>query len=87
MPAFTLPELPGSSSIRALASFAREEYTGLTTTALPVQHPVVQGLELVFKNGTLVRPSTYTISKNTITLGGALIAGDWVVVYYYFRPS
>lgn len=87
MPALTLPERPGSSSLRALAAFAREEFTGLTTAAVTVSHAIVQGVELVFKNGTLVRPSTYTISGTTITLGSALLAGDWVVVHYYFRPS
>jgi hypothetical protein len=38
-----------------------------------------------WKNGTMVRPSLVTVLGNVVTLPGALIAGDWVVVVYKSR--
>lgn len=82
-----LPTQPESPNIRALAALTREEFTGLTTAVVTLSHECRAGTELVFKNGTLVRPTTYTLSGKTITLGGALIAGDWTVVLYHARTG
>jgi hypothetical protein len=82
-----LPEQAETPNVQALASFTREEVTGLTTADVVLAREVSAGTECVWKNGTLVRPSTYAVSGKTITLGGALIAGDWVVVTYWARPG
>jgi hypothetical protein len=39
----------------------------------------------VWKNGTMVRPSLVSVAGNVVTLPGALIAGDWVVVIFKAR--
>lgn len=76
---------------KVLAAEYRERFTGLTTTAItlakvPLRTVDDVGLELVFKNGTLLDPnggaSGYTISGKSITLGTAAIAGDVFVIRY-----
>lgn len=81
-----LSEAPTANE-RALASLTRERFTGLVTAVVTCSYPVQSGTELVFKNGSLVDPDSYTVSNTTITLGGALIAGDIVVVLYHARLS
>lgn len=86
----SLPSQPETPNVRVLAQEYREEFTGLTTAVVTLANAPLEtvngvGLELVFKNGALVAPSTYTIDANVITLGSALIAGDVVVVRYPFR--
>lgn len=85
-----LPRQPESPNVRALAQEYRERFTGLSTAVVtlaqvPMQTVNGQGLELVFKNGALVDPSTYTTAGNVITLGGALTGSDVVVVRYPYR--
>lgn len=82
-----LPTSPETPNVRALAGFTREEFTGLVTAVVTLTHEAQAGVEMVYKNGTLVRPTTYTLSGKLITLSGALIAGDWVVVTYWARIS
>lgn len=82
-----LPEPPESPNVRALAGWSREEFTGLTTAVVTLAKTANAGTELVVKNGSIVRPSTYTLAGTTLTLGSALIAGDWVVVWYHARPT
>jgi hypothetical protein len=73
---------------RALAAEYRERFTGLvvatiTLTKTPLRTVDDVGLELLFKNGTLLDPSVaYSISGKTITLAVAAIAGDVFVVRY-----
>lgn len=82
-----LPTEPETPNIRALAALTREEFTGLVTAVVTLTHELRAGTEVVVKNGSVVRPTTYTLSGKTITLGGALIAGDWVVVLYHARQG
>ena len=83
----SLPTPPASPNEVALASWKVEEFTGLTvaTITLAANADAASGMVLVWKNGTLLRPSLNTISANVITLPSALIAGDWVVVVYHSR--
>lgn len=85
--AVSLASPPASRNESILAQWQQEEFTGITTTVVPLSYPpdVDSGLVLVFKNGTLLRPSLNTISGSTLTLPSALIAGDWVVVHYKSR--
>lgn len=89
-----LPTTPDNNNERALAQVYRERFTGLTGTALtllntPARTADDTGLERVFKNGALLDPAGgaggYSITGKAITLGTALIAGDVVVVHYWYR--
>lgn len=89
-----LPGTPTDNNERALAQVYRERFTGLTGTAItllnvPARTADDVGLERVFKNGLLLDPaggaSGYTIVGKAITLGAALVGGDVVVVYYWYR--
>lgn len=82
-----LPEIPKSANERALASFIRERFTGLTTTTVTLSNTPLSGFESVFKNGVLLDPNTYTISGQVITLGSALTGTDVVQVKYYFKAG
>lgn len=93
-----LPLQPESPNVAALASLTRETFTGLTTATITLGNEVRMsagiaggGLELVFKNGSLLNPgggaSGYSISGKTITLGTAAIAGDWFLVLYFARSK
>lgn len=82
-----LPERPESANVQALASLTREEFTGLTTAVVTLSKAANAGTEIVVKNGSIVRPSTYTLAGTTLTLGSALIAGDWVAVWYHARAT
>ena len=82
-----LPQQPETANVRALAAWVREELTGLTTAVVTLAHEPQTETETVVKNGAVVRPSTYTVSGKTITLGSALVAGDWVVVTYWARTG
>lgn len=85
----SLPVAPETQNIRALAAWRQEEVTGLVTATITLQQQIdaASGICLVWKNGTLVQPSTITIAGNTLTLGSALIAGDWVVIFYKARGT
>ena len=78
---------PESPNIRALAQWRQEQFTGLTTTDIPLSQVPDQasGILLCWKNGTLLDPTTVTLSGSTLTLSSALIAGDVVVVFYKAR--
>lgn len=76
---------------QVLAAEYRERFTGLVTAAIgltksPLRTVDDVGLELVFKNGTLLDPNGgaggYAISGKAITLGTAAIAGDVFVIRY-----
>lgn len=86
------PQQPETPNIRFLAQRERERFTGLTTAVVTLTNTPAQtirgtGLDAVFKNGALVDPTTYTVVGNVITLGGALIVGDVVVVFYAYRSG
>lgn len=85
--ALTLNAPPESPNIRALAAWRQERLTGITGTTITLQQNVdaASGILLVFKNGALLDPSTTALSGKTLTLGGALVAGDIVVVLYHAR--
>lgn len=75
-----------SPNERALAQMTRVRLTGQTGTTVTVGLTIVAGLEQVFKNGSLLDPSSeYTISGATLTLTVAAVAGDVFVVYGHFR--
>ena len=78
---------PPEGNDRALAAWRQERLTGLTTATVTLQQNVdaASGLLLVFKNGTLLDPTTVTLSQNVLTLSSALIAGDIIVVVYKAR--
>jgi len=84
-----LPTQPETQNVRVLAQESLEEFTGIATATVTLTNRVLTtvngiALALVFKNGTLVQPSTYTIAGNVITLGSALTGTDWVVVRYSY---
>lgn len=83
----SLPAPYETKNIQALAQWRQEEFTGLATATISLsQTPdAASGILLAFKNGTLLRPSLNTLSGSTLTLPGALIVGDWLVVYYKAR--
>jgi hypothetical protein len=78
---------PPEGNDRALAAWRQERLTGLTTATVTLSQnvDVASGICLVFKNGTLLDPTTVTPSGKTLTLSGALVAGDIVVVLYHAR--
>lgn len=89
-----MPGVPADSNERALAQVYRERFTGLTGTAITLAYTPAQtadsvGLERVYKNGALLDhaggASGYSILGKAITLGAALIAGDVVIVHYWYR--
>lgn len=82
-----LPTAPESPNVRALASWTWERYTGLTSSAVTVKNPVVSGTALVWKNGSLVDPTTVTTQSKTVTLPASLVSGDVVVVTYFYRQG
>lgn len=93
----TSKSLSGSSpapfidrNVRKLMQYTRDVITGAVGTSITVENPIIDGLELVFKNGVLLTPSVqYTVDADGlgITLGSAAIAGDYYVVQYYYRST
>lgn len=84
---FKLPEQPETPNILALSRQIRDRITGVVGVTVTLSQPPVSGSELVFLNGALVDPSSYTISGVTLTLGGAAIVTDVLVVRYLFRSN
>ena len=89
-----MPSVPADANERALAQVYRERFTGLTGTVVTLLNTPARtaddvGLERVYKNGTLLDPAGgaggYSIAGKVITLGTALIAGDVVIVHYWYR--
>lgn len=85
--ALSLPIPPRDANERALAAWKQERFTGLTGTSVSLSSSVDanSGILMVFKNGSLVDPSTVAVSGATLTLGGALIGTDVLVVFYKAR--
>ena len=82
----TLPNSPASQNERALGNVNVERQTGAVGGTLTLSGTAVDGLALVWKNGTLLDPSGgASVSGNTVTLGVAAIAGDVFVIWYYAR--
>jgi hypothetical protein len=83
------PSTPeGDANIRTLFRVCRDVITGATTDELETSNPVVEGMELLFKNGTLLEPTTeYSVAGTTITLDVAAIAGDVFVILYHYRAT
>jgi len=83
-----LPNPPESPNIRALSQWARERFTGSTSTTITLANNAVAGTEFVWKNGALLDPppgTAYSISGAVITLGSSRLTGDVFVISYYFR--
>jgi len=78
---------PPEGNDRALAAWRQERVTGLTTATVTLKQNVdaASGILLVFKNGALLDPLTIALSGQTLTLSGALVAGDIIVVLYHAR--
>jgi hypothetical protein len=75
---------------RRLFQLMRDVITGVVGTSMDVSNQIVDGMELVFKNGVLLTPTVeYTVDADRlgITLGSAAIAGDYFVVWYYYRAN
>jgi len=96
MPVFAtllMPDEPESPNIRALSALAVERYTGSTATTFTLTDTAIEGMEQVFKNGTLLDPGnpgaagTYLLKQNTLTLGTALLVTDVLIVRYYYRVA
>ena len=82
----TLPQAPDNGNERLLAGYTVERQTGAVGGTLTLSATPVDGLTLVWKNGTLLDPSGgASVSGTTVTLGVAAIAGDVFVITYYAR--
>jgi len=87
--AISLPKAPATANERTLAAWKMEEQTGITGAAVSLALPVDEGAGLLhcWVNGTLVQPSTHSVSGQTLTLGTALSPSDWIVVHYKARGT
>lgn len=86
-----LPKAPAGANERVLAQEYREELTGVTGSTLTLTHQPLRtvnglGLELLFKNGTLLTPGVgYTIDGQAVTLAVAAVSGDVFVARYPYN--
>ena len=87
--AVTLTTPPKTANERALAAWNMEEQTGITGTTVTLAQTVDEkaGLLHCWVNGTLVQPSTHSVSGSTLTLGSALSPSDWIVIHYKARGT
>lgn len=77
-----------SPNLRSLASWKTESLTGIAGTVLTFGNVIDRNAALLFKNGSLVDPGTYTVTLNTITaLSPASIVGDVWLLFYHFRST
>lgn len=83
--AVSTPNAPGSPNQRAFANLKVERLTGVTGATLTFTNVIDPTFYLLFKNGSLVDPSTLTVTGTTIGLGTAAISGDVFVLQYHFR--
>jgi hypothetical protein len=80
-----LPAKTADPNIRALARLERETRTGSASATWDLTNNILEGYELVYKNGLLLQPVTdYTLSGKRITFVVAPIAGDRTTAIYYF---
>jgi len=85
--ALGLPQHPETDNVRSLSYWKSERMTGITGDTLTCDHVIDPEAHLLFKNGSLVDPSTYTIDGQTITgLSPASSSGDVWILHYHFRP-
>lgn len=91
-----LPVVPADPTLRSLAQFKIERFTGSTATTIKLGNKAIAGLEMVFKTPaggatTLLDPllatPDYTVSGDTITLHTAPLTSDVILIRYYFRVS
>lgn len=83
-----IPNQPENGNIRSLANWKAERVSGIAGTTLPLTNVIDTEATLVFQNGSLLDPNTYTITANTIELGSSAVSGDvFVVFYHYTRPA
>lgn len=83
----TLPLPVGTldPNVLALSRFTRETRTGSTSATWDLTNKVIDGYELVFKNGLLLQSVTdYSVSGARITFVVAPIVGDRTTVMYYY---
>lgn len=79
------PNAPSSPNQQSFANMKVERVTGVTGTSLPFTNVIDSTFYLLFKNGSLVDPSTLTVAGSTITVGTAAISSDVFVLMYHFR--
>ena len=83
-----LPVKTEDQNLRALSRHTRETRTGSVAPEWDVTDVIIEGQEMVFKNGLLLEPSTdYTVSKRRLTLAVAPIAADRLTIVYWYRVS
>jgi hypothetical protein len=84
---YPLPVGTLDPNVLALSRFVRETRTGSTSATWDLGNRIIEGYELIFKNGLLLQPVTdYSVSGTRITFAVAPIAGDRTTAVYYF-PS
>lgn len=83
----SLASPPETPNVRTLAAWTQEEQTGIVgvTITLSQVPDGASGVIMIWKNGTLVRPSLQSVVGKTVTLAVALAAPDWVVIFYKNR--
>lgn len=86
-----LPLAAATPNETALSQVTKERFTGSTATILTLRNHAIAGLELVFKNGTLLDPAAstpdYFLLQNQLTLAAALVSSDVVQIHYPFTTS
>lgn len=80
-----LPNAPETPNIQSLANLTVERVTGITGTTLTFTNVIDAGFYLLFKNGSLVDPTTVSVTGKTITLGSAATGTDIFVLAYHYR--
>jgi hypothetical protein len=84
----TLPLPVGTldPNVLALSRFTRESRTGSTSATWDLVNRILEGYELVFKNGILLQGGgvDYSVSGARITFVAAPIAGDRTTAVYYY---
>lgn len=89
--AFPRPYGARDAAVLLLYQFGQEEQTGLTSTALTLEHAPIPGSLLLFKNGTKLREvagaAGFAIEAAAVTLGTAAVAGDVFEAMYHYSSA
>lgn len=84
----TLPLPVGTldPNVLALSRFTRETRTGSTSATWDLTNKVIEGYELIFKNGLLLQGggTDYSVSGARITFAVAPIVGDRTTAVYWY---
>lgn len=83
-----LPRFPDDPNIRTLSQLERETRTGSASATWDLTNKIVEGYELIFKNGLLLQVGTdYTVAGKTVTFVGAIVVGDRTTAVYYYPAN